>query len=198
MFPDVGTGLSREAYFEAGFEVLSDLGYGGLKLAEVCGRLGVTSGSFYHYFSNWSAYTHELVDHWKQASTTELVDCCRRIADPRRRINQLIHNGLNLPHGTEAAIRTWSNLDPDVHAAQEGVDRARHDIMRSSALEILGEHRQARVFADWAVYLLLGYEQCTLPKDKVTLQWIAGQLLDAVDSGRFATVPEQPTVPGQH
>ena len=28
--------VSREAYFETGLEVLSDLGYGGLKLAEVC------------------------------------------------------------------------------------------------------------------------------------------------------------------
>src|SRR4030081_1434875 len=46
------TTLSREAYFATGLAVLSDLGYGGLKLAEVCNRLGVTSGSFYHYFSN--------------------------------------------------------------------------------------------------------------------------------------------------
>ena len=186
----MGTGLSREAYFEAGFEVLSDLGYGGLKLAEVCGRLGVTSGSFYHYFSNWSAYTHGLVNHWKQASTTELLAGCRQIPDPRRRINELIRNGLDLPHGAEAAIRTWGHLDPDVHAAQQGVDRARHDIMCESALEILGEKHQARVFADWAVYLLIGYEQCTLPKDKVTLQWIAGQLLDALDSGQFATIAD--------
>src|SRR5271154_4498711 len=132
MFPDVATGLSREAYFDAGFEVLSDAGYGGLKLAEVCGRLGVTSGSFYHYFSNWSDYTHQLVNHWKNARTTELLDCRRDIPDPRRRIDQLIHNGLNLPHGAEAAIRTWSNLDPDVQAAQEGVDRPRTDIMRES------------------------------------------------------------------
>ena len=28
--------VSRESYFETGLEVLSDLGYGGLKLAEVC------------------------------------------------------------------------------------------------------------------------------------------------------------------
>jgi hypothetical protein len=30
--------VSRESYFEAGLDVLSDLGYGGLKLAEVCSR----------------------------------------------------------------------------------------------------------------------------------------------------------------
>ena len=44
--------VSREAYFETGLDVLSDLGYGGLKLAEVCHRLGITTGSFYHYFTN--------------------------------------------------------------------------------------------------------------------------------------------------
>ena len=41
---------TRDAYYDTGLDVLSDLGYGGLKLAEVCRRLGVTTGSFYHYF----------------------------------------------------------------------------------------------------------------------------------------------------
>lgn len=45
--------VSREAYFEIGLEVLADVGYGGLKLAVVCNRLGVTTGSFYHYFPSW-------------------------------------------------------------------------------------------------------------------------------------------------
>ena len=56
--------VSREAYFQTGLDVLSDLGYGGLKLAEVCNRLGVTTGSFYHYFSGWPAYTRELLENW--------------------------------------------------------------------------------------------------------------------------------------
>ena len=184
------TSLSREAYFETGLDVLSGLGYGGLKLAEVCNRLGVTSGSFYHYFSNWPSYTRELIDHWKKASTTKLAACCGHDKDPRRRIDQLIHNGLNLPHGAEAAIRTWSRLDPAVQAAQEAVDRARHAIVCEAAMEILHDGRQARVFADWAVYLLIGYEQCTLLKDKASLEWIAGQLLDCLDAGRFATIAQ--------
>ena len=42
----MATVANREAYFETGLEVLADVGYGGLKLAEVCNRLGVTTGSF--------------------------------------------------------------------------------------------------------------------------------------------------------
>jgi len=120
---------SRESYFEAGLDVLSDLGYGGLKLAEVCNRLGVTTGSFYHYFPSWRAYTTELVAHWMEARTMQVVDAVRAEPDPRKRIDTLIQVGLTLPHGAEAAIRVWSSVDPQVHPVQAAVDQQRFDII---------------------------------------------------------------------
>jgi AcrR family transcriptional regulator len=182
--------VSRESYFETGLEVLSDLGYGGLKLAEVCNRLGVTTGSFYHYFPGWPAYTKELVAHWMQARTVEVVEAVRAEPDPRRRIDALIQVGLALPHGAEAAIRVWSSVDPAVYAVQAAVDQQRFDIMYESAFEILQNKRQAQMFAAWGVYVLVGYEQATLPRNTDALAWIVGQLLDALDSGRFASVPD--------
>jgi len=185
----IASAPSRVAYFETGLAVLSDLGYGGLKLAEVCNRLGVTTGSFYHYFDNWPTYTKQLVEHWRQANTVGLVEWMRTEPDPRRRIGSIIDIGLNLPHRAEAAIRAWSSADSEVHAVQVDVDNERHRILRESALEILHDERQAQLFADWAVYLLVGYEQATLPPDRAALEWIVGQLLDALDAGRFTSVP---------
>jgi len=182
--------VSREAYFETGLDVLSDLGYGGLKLAEVCHRLGVTTGSFYHYFSSWAAYTKDLVSHWMQERTVQVIEAVRAEPDPRRRIDTLIQVGLTLPHGAEAAIRVWSSVDPQVYPVQAAVDQQRFDIMFESAFEILQNKRQAKMFAAWGVYLLVGYEQATLPRDTEALEWIVGQLLDALDSGRFTTVPD--------
>jgi AcrR family transcriptional regulator len=190
--------VSRESYFEAGLDVLSDLGYGGLKLAEVCNRLGVTTGSFYHYFPGWPAYTFpgwpaytkELVAHWMQGRTVQVIEAVRAEPDPRRRIDTLIQVGLTLPHGAEAAIRVWSSVDPQVYPVQAAVDQQRFDIMYESAYEILQNKKQAQMFAAWGVYLLVGYEQATLPRDTKALEWIVGQLLDALDSGRFATVPD--------
>jgi AcrR family transcriptional regulator len=182
--------VSRESYFETGLDVLSDLGYGGLKLAEVCNRLGVTTGSFYHYFTGWPAYTRELVAHWVQVRTVQVVETVRAEPDPRRRIDTLIQVGLVLPHGAEAAIRVWSAIDPEVYRVQAEVDRQRFDIMSESAYEVLHNKRQAQLFAAWGVYLLVGYEQATLPRDAAALEWIAGQLIDALDSGRFASVPD--------
>jgi AcrR family transcriptional regulator len=182
--------VSRESYFEAGLDVLSDLGYGGLKLAEVCNRLGVTTGSFYHYFDGWPAYTNELVSHWMRARTVRVVELVRAEPDPRKRIDTLIQVVLALPHRAEAAIRVWSAVDKQVYSLQAAVDQQRFDILYESAFEILQNKRQAQMFAAWAVYLLVGYEQAALPRDSHALEWIAGQLTDALDSGRFASVPD--------
>ena len=102
--------VSREAYFETGLDVRSDLGYGGLKLAEECNRLGVTTGSFCHYFPGWPASTRAQVWHRMPALTVQVVEA------------------------------------------------------------------------------LVGYEQATLPRETDALEWTFGQLLYALDSGRFASV----------
>jgi len=184
--------LSQQAYFETGLEVLSELGYGGLKLAEVCNRLGVTTGSFYHYFPSWPVYTRALVQHWREVRTIQNVEFVRAMPDPRERLDSMIQIGLELPHGAEAAIRSWSSADPQVHAVQTEVDRQRFDTLYEAALQVLGDGRQAHLFASWGMYLLIGYEQALLPRDSAAIEWISRQLLEALDSGRFAGAPSSP------
>jgi AcrR family transcriptional regulator len=185
----MATVANREGYFETGLEILADRGFRGLKLAEVCRRLGVTTGSFYHYFPNWSDYTRQLVEHWHQDRTVRLREMFSTEPDPRRRMAVIIREVLALPHSAEAAIRVWSSVDPDVRRVQIEVDRERFDVCLEYALEIVGDARQAEVFASWAVYMLVGYEQSSLERDPAVYQWISNQILDALDSGRFATVP---------
>lgn len=43
----MAAGSVRDSYFETGLEILAELGFGALKLAELCRRMGVTTGSFY-------------------------------------------------------------------------------------------------------------------------------------------------------
>ncbi|MGV0606124.1 TetR/AcrR family transcriptional regulator [Mycolicibacterium sp. XJ1904] len=186
----MGSAVSRDGYFGVGIEILSDLGYGGLKLAEVCQRLGVTTGSFYHYFPNWPAYTRELLAHWTQERTVQVIEAVRAEPNPRRRIDALFESAFDVPHSAESAIRVWSALDPHVHEVQVAVDQQRFDILYESAFEILQHKRQAQLFAECAVYVFVGYEQTTLPRDTEGLRWISWQLREALDDGRFATVPD--------
>lgn len=182
---------ARTSYFEAGLEILADLGFGGLKLAEVCHRLGVTSGSFYHYFTGWSTYTRELLDYWVQDRTVRLGEVFRREADPRKRMQLIIREVLSLPHSAEAAIRAWASVHPYVQAVQAEVDRARFRVCFEYAMEIVNDERQAEVFARWAVYLLVGFEQATLDRDARDYEWMSNQILDDLEAGRFADVPRR-------
>ena len=185
----MATVAARGAYFETGLEILADLGFGGLKLAEVCSRLGVTTGSFYHYFASWSTYTRELVGYWMQDRTLRLAGVFRAEADPRRRMFLIIREVLSLPHSAEAAIRAWSSIDPAVLEVQREVDRQRFTICHDYAMEIVNDEREAEVFANWAVYTLVGYEQATLPRDPQVYEWISTQILDHLESGGFASAP---------
>lgn len=180
---------ARESYFETGLEVLADTGFGGLRLAEVCSRLGVTSGSFYHYFASWGAYSRELVEYWRQDRTVRVIDVIRAQPSPRKRIEAIIDVAVSLPHSAEAAIRAWSSVDPDVYAVQLEVDRQRFEITYESAFEIVQDQGQAHAYAALATYLFLGYEQTTLPRELRTFEWMCTAMLDDLEAGRFADVP---------
>ncbi|GAA2055473.1 TetR/AcrR family transcriptional regulator [Williamsia deligens] len=173
---------SRHAYLETGLGILADRGYGGLKLAEVCRRLGVTSGSFYHFFPNWGAYTSELIEHWRSESNTALIEHVRSEPNPRRRIDILRGIAMSLPYHAEAAIRTWSSLDPEVRAVQQAVDASRYEVLVESAEAIMGDRRRAEYFAKWSMYLLVGYEQITLDDDPDALQWLFARAEEALDT----------------
>ena len=185
----MATGAARDAFYETGLDTLAEMGFGGLKLAEVCRRQGVTTGSFYHYFPSWAAYTQGLIAHWKNDRTVRVIDAIRTEADPRRRIATIIEVALSLPHGAEAAIRAWSSVDPDVNRVQSEVDRQRFDVVYDAALEIVADSRQAEVYAAWAVFVFVGYEQSTLPREPTMFEWISTRMLDDLRSGRFADVP---------
>jgi len=175
--------VSRAAYFETGIEVLSDLGYSGLKLAEVCRRLGVTSGSFYHYFTKWSDYTAELLAYWASERAHHRAAVTQSYPDPRERLEVMLAAALDFEHGAEAAIRVWSALDPRVKEIQSSIDRGRFEALYEAAVAILGDPERARMFAGWALYTLIGYEQATLPRDNAALAWVNRRMLSALDAG---------------
>ncbi|HOB50028.1 MAG TPA: TetR/AcrR family transcriptional regulator [Mycobacterium sp.] len=188
----MAAGAVRDSYFETGLEILAELGFGGLKLAELCRRMGVTTGSFYHYFTGWSAYTTDLISYWRQDRTVRIIEAIRTESEPRRRIEAAIEVALALPHSAEAAIRAWSAVDPDVLRVQTEVDRERFEILYNSALTIVGDPRQAEVYAAWAVFVFVGYEQSTLPRENPVFAWLSTRMLDDLEAGRFTDVPPPP------
>lgn len=189
---------TRELYFETGLDVLSDLGFGGLKMTEVCARIGVTTGSFYHYFPSWQIYTRELLEYWRKDRTVRVIEALNRVpGGPRERFEAGIQPALPFPHNAEAAIRVWSSVDPHVSKVQTEVDQQRFDHVFRIGMETVRDPRQAEIFAHWCMYVFIGFEQATLSRDPAMFEWIVLQALDALESGAFASVPPRLADDGQ-
>lgn len=173
----------REAWFAAANELLAEQGYGGLKLAPLCKRLGVTTGSFYHSFDSWQDFTDALLDAWLQERTQQTVEVVSGTADPVERLLLLADAGSQLLHRTEAAIRVWSGVDERVGAIQRQVDEKRYEVVHAALLEIVAPELAGR-YATWALSTLVGFEVLADDHDRDELLWSLHQVLAAAQSAR--------------
>lgn len=164
----------RERYFEAAQDILATEGYGGLKLAAVCKRLEVTTGAFYHAFSSWNEFTTALLENWRRERTT-LIIALAKTSDPVVQLQTLLGATLELQHGTEAAIRVWAAVDPEVAKVQAQVDRDRYDIVLDAMQRLVGK-KEAQLYANWGLNVLVGFEAVGDHRPE-ELAWQLGQVL---------------------
>lgn len=176
---------AKVRYLDAGLQVLADQGHAGLKLAAVCEAVGATTGSFYHAFPSWGAYTSALIRYWRTEQSDRPIAQAGTVTDPVARLDVLTDIALALPHDSEAAIRVWAEHDPDVRAVQIEADEERRQFIADTYLEVLGDRALAERYATAAMYLLVGYENGT-HRSRDTLEWafrvfIAQTLRDSED-----------------
>lgn len=170
---------TKSNFFDAALEVLSEQGYGGLKQSELCQRLGVTTGAFYHSFESWRDFTDQLLANWHEERTTQLVDLVRNVNDPIERLEVLIGIAITLPHRAEAAIRVWSNIDDRVRKVQASVDEERFSVIAEAMSILVPDPAEAVIHARTGMYLLVGFEQSEDGTDTSAMEWGLREILDA-------------------
>lgn len=151
--------VERQDYFSAAIEILAEADHGGLKMTPLCGRLEVTTGSFYNYFGSWARFKTELLEHWLNERTLHLAAIAREQNDAQRSLTTLIDFACGFPHSAEAAIRAWSHSDQEVRQVQTIVDEQRYQVTYDTLFRILGEAEEAETLARLALYTLTGYQQ---------------------------------------
>jgi len=174
----------QRRFYDAAMEILAEDGYGGLKLAPLCRRVGVTSGSFYHSFDGWSSFTDAFLAHWFQERTMRIVELTDAVADAQDQVDLLLRVSLQLPHESESAIRVWAGVDPEVRKLQDEVDRLRLETVTRAFAGVMGDETAARHLAGAALYMLVGYEQASGARDREALE--TGLNLLPVHARRFA------------
>lgn len=168
--------LTREQYFDAALDVIAREGVGALTINALCRRLDVTIGSFYHHFKSSQAFLQAFFTWWEVEHAFRMVDEARLEPDPAARLARLKKLAAGLPHGAEAAIRTWSTSHPDAAAAQSRVDSARIQVVLDTLRQLGLPPGRARTLAVMAVGVLVGTQELGQAEDPALMRKVFDEL----------------------
>lgn len=131
--------LSKADWLNEGLKTLSVEGVGGLKIGPMADRLKVSRGSFYWHFTDVGDLRDQLLDHWSERATEEVI---RRLEDHAApdRLNALLRVAFVEDRRLERAIRAWATTEQRVAATVARVDARRVDVIA----RFLGENDVAR------------------------------------------------------
>ncbi|HEY2098288.1 MAG: hypothetical protein QOI50_7576 [Pseudonocardiales bacterium] len=156
---------NRAGYLESALEVLAEAGSEGLTVSELCSRLGVTKGSFYHHFSGMPELVTALLGFWEEERSRRLIAASAAEPEPLARFKLLLNIAAGLPHEAEAALRAWGRSNAEVRAVVERVDQERERHLTES-LQLFGlAEDRARLRARTAIAILVGTQQREYPVD---------------------------------
>lgn len=123
--------LTPDDWIRAAAEILVNKSIDAVRVEVLAKDLGVTRGSFYWHFKDRDDLLHQLLVHWRDRATEQIIDRFeRRNIKPR----ELVRDLLSLPLRGEAAqrvasielaIRAWARRDDMARQVVDEVDSKR-------------------------------------------------------------------------
>jgi AcrR family transcriptional regulator len=160
---------SKDDYYRSALELLAEGGVDALTIANLCARLGVTTGSFYAHFAGIREFHAAFLEQWEAGRVYQLKEQMDATTDPVERIDLLRRLAVAVNHEAESAIRGWARANPLVAEFQRRVDRGREDALVQAFLDIGIDENQARVLARIGLTILVGTQQIEEKVDRKRL-----------------------------
>jgi AcrR family transcriptional regulator len=153
-----GVRLSREEWLRQALEVLACNGQAKLRVRELAGAIGVSTGSFYWHFKNRADFVEKLSDYWAEITTRNIAERIRSgPGSAKRRLLRLMEAIEENDWGRyEIPIRAWGAQEPVVARSVKAVDRLRVSVLQQLFEEMgfTGRELEMRVMT-CAVFLSL-------------------------------------------
>jgi AcrR family transcriptional regulator len=150
---------SKDDYYRTALDLLADGGVDALTIANLCARLGVTTGSFYAHFAGIREFHTGFLDQWADGRVYQLKEHVDSTPDALDRIDLLRRLGVALNHEAESAIRGWARTNPLVAEYQRRVDEGREEALTQAFRDIGIDKVEARVLARIGLTILVGTQQ---------------------------------------
>lgn len=172
--------VTRDEYFDTALALLASDGHGALKIGTMCKTLGVTTGSFYHYFGSLDGFVEAFLDYWERERTARVIELANVPSDPSDRIGALKVLALEVPHDAEGAIRSWANSNARVAEVQKRVDQERFDALRDVIAGVVPDRRRAELLAVYGISLLVGLPMWRRPVQRRELARLFDEFEQAI------------------
>jgi AcrR family transcriptional regulator len=143
--------LGRPDWIEAGQQLLISGGLVAVTLGALTRELGVTSGSFYHHFSDFRHYLEALADYYSEENVERIDQAwdahAVRIA-PAERLRQLhaLREQWDIAR-LDRAMRVWATSDERARSAVARLDDKLIEMIRATFSELGFSYEQARIRA---------------------------------------------------
>ncbi|HEY3674204.1 MAG TPA: TetR/AcrR family transcriptional regulator [Acidimicrobiia bacterium] len=166
---------SKDDYYRAALDLLADGGVDALTIANLCTRLGVTTGSFYAHFAGIREFHTGFLEQWADGRVYQLKDYVDATPDPLDRVALLRRLAVGLHHEAESAIRGWARTNPVVAEFQRRVDHGREEALVQAFLDIGIDEVEARVLARIGLTILVGTQQIEDKVDRTRLDTLLSE-----------------------
>jgi AcrR family transcriptional regulator len=186
---------SKDDYYRTALDLLADGGVGALTIANLCTRLGVTTGSFYAHFAGIREFYTAFLEQWEVGRVYHLKEQVNSAIDPLGRIDLLRRLAISVNHEAESAIRGWARADPLVAEFQRRVDQSREKALMQAFLDIGIDKDEARVLARIGLTILVGTQQIEDKVDRKRLDTLFSEYQRWLGSRRQGVDPGVARVP---
>ena len=183
------------AWVREGLTVLAELGPEGLTIDELCRRLHLTKGSFYHHYANRSVYISAVLAFWEQEMTAHVIEVSEQEGTAQQRLRRLTQISTTFEHErVETIIRAWASQDETVRLYQERVDRKRLQYLSELCGTILENPDDGLALAQIFYTMYVGAQHIFPPVGGKDLQQLYGyfqQHFQRQEKGRVSPLREE-------
>lgn len=162
---------AADVWVREGLTVLAEMGPDGLTIDELCRRLNLTKGSFYHHYANRSMYIRALLEFWEREMTLRVIEVSQQEGSALQQLRRLTQLSTTFEHErVETIIRAWASQDETVRAYQERVDSRRVQYLSELCATILDDPDDGLLLARIFYTMYVGARHISPPLSGKELQ----------------------------
>ncbi|HVP30594.1 MAG TPA: helix-turn-helix domain-containing protein [Myxococcota bacterium] len=155
----------QDDYLRVGLALLAKGGADSVTIANLCTRLHVTKGSFYHHFAGRGDFIRRLLRYWEREHGARLGARLLLVSDLRQRV-ALLQKAALLEQATDGAIRQLARSDKHAAAVQRRVERWREAMLARTFREMGMPALRASRLAGIGLAIAAGTQQPERPIGK--------------------------------